>query len=933
MSRWSRGLVSALAAILVSVGVARADYIQTLHTFTGGPADGATPGTSRLVEGTDGFLYGVTRAGGVNDGGTFFRIGKDGTGFTILHAFAADAMPTWVIQWNDGNFYGTVYEGGAGFTHYGSVFRVAPDGTFATVYDCAFESEGWNPIAMLGASNGWMYIMMSRGGITGPHGLFTEGGTLVQWLPGTACGSVAYRFPFTSFNYQPGSYLIQASDGNVYGVKSQYAGAFQLALSFGPVTMFDASGVRNGIEEGPDGAFYGAGTGGPGCGHVDRMTMTQHTIIYSFDCVVDLGGATAAPVSGGDGFLYGTTQNIFYRINTTGTVYTPLAALPGGPAGPLLKATDGRWYGMTANTIFRVMPSLGFDGDGAADMPFYDASTGSWRILTSSSHYHSSQQIFWGGPGYTPVPADYDGDGRLDVAVYRASSAVWSVLLSGSGFTTAMSQAWGGIGYVPVPGDFDGDHHADITVYRPATGQWYILQSRTDFTSAATVAFGGRGDVPVPGDYDGDGITDLALYRPATGAWRVRTSRSGFVTEIAKTLGGPGHAPVPGDYDGDGKTDIAVYDQAFGDWSVLQSSSDFTTTWTLGWGGTGYTAAPGDYDSDGQHDLAVYSAALGEWFVLQSSSHFTTTLRAIFGAPAETVITSVPVRLAWTDALRASDYDGDGTSDLAVYEPASRTWSMLESSSRFTSARAIIFGSVGDTPVPGDYDGDGRTDVATFSETSGLWSARLTSGPTFTAILGGPGDVPLPRDYDGDLITDVAVYTPSTGVWRLRFSSSGFTTITTVTWGGTPWIPVPADYDGDGRADLGVYQSSTAQWRVLLASDFTTQLTMLWGGPGYTIVPGDFDGDGKIDFAACRNATGQWWVLKSGFAYTSAFGVSWGAAIDTPVSADYDGDGIADMASYDPASGSWYVRLSSSAFILTLARTLGGPGFVVAAGP
>jgi hypothetical protein len=104
---------------------------------------------------------------------------------------------------------------------------------------------------------------------------------------------------------------------------------------------------------------------------------------------------------------------------------------------------------------------------------------------------------------------------------------------------------------------------------------------------------------------------------------------------------------------------------------------------------------------------------------------------------------------------------------------------------------------------------------------------------------------------------------------------------------------------------------------------------MAWGGGLYTPMPADFDGDGKADFGVCVKSTGNWYVLKSGFTYTSAFGVGWGGAIDTPLAGDYDGDGIADMASYDSATGEWYLRLSSSDFTLTLAPTLGGPGFVL----
>src|SRR5262249_41243845 len=157
---------------------------------------------------------------------------------------------------------------------------------------------------------------------------------------------------------------------------------------------------------------------------------------------------------------------------------------------------------------------------------------------------------------------------------------------------------------------------------------------------------------------------------------------------------------------------------------------------------------------------------------------FTTTLRAVWGSPQERVLTSVPARLTWSDASRATDYDGDGASDLAVYEAATGTWSIRDSGTNFTNLRTIAWGGAGDTPVPGDYDRDGTTDVATFNAASGLWSAQLSTGSVLTATLGGPGDIPLPRDYDGDLVTDLAVYSPSTGVWRLLLSSTGFTTTT-----------------------------------------------------------------------------------------------------------------------------------------------------------
>jgi uncharacterized repeat protein (TIGR03803 family) len=56
----------------------------TLHVFTGG-AGGSFP-LGRLLEASDGNLYGTTAGGGDHGFGTIFRLSPDGA-FTILHSF------------------------------------------------------------------------------------------------------------------------------------------------------------------------------------------------------------------------------------------------------------------------------------------------------------------------------------------------------------------------------------------------------------------------------------------------------------------------------------------------------------------------------------------------------------------------------------------------------------------------------------------------------------------------------------------------------------------------------------------------------------------------------------------------------------------------------------------------------------------------------
>jgi len=271
------------------------------------------------------------------------------------------------------------------------------------------------------------------------------------------------------------------------------------------------------------------------------------------------------------------------------------------------------------------------------------------------------------------------------------------------------------------------------------------------------------------------------------------------------------------------------------------------------------------------------------------------------------------------DGSRASDYDGDGKSDLAVFTPSTGKWSVLQSSSNYTTSFSVVLGTSTDTPVPGDYDGDGKADVAVYTPSTGTWSI-LTSKSSYKSIVtatgGALGDVPVAGDYDGDGKTDVAVYRPSTGEWLLTLSTTHATQ--TVVLGMAGDKPVPGDYDGDGRTDVAIYRPSTGTWTVLTSSsNYMSQLTGKVGAASDVLIPGDYDGDGRTDMAVYRPSTGSWLILGSAGGFATTRTVTLGSSADVPVPSDYDADGVTDVAVYRPATGQWSIVKSSDGLALT----------------
>jgi uncharacterized repeat protein (TIGR03803 family) len=144
----------------------------TRHVFNG--LDGSKP-LGRLIQGSDGLIYGTTSIGGAYGFGTVFSFDAAGNLATLHHFAGADGanLNAGVVQGFDGRLYGTTRNGGA--FGYGTVFVIDVTGDLTTLHDFT-GAEGANPVnELIQANDGAFY-----GAASIPGEFLPEGGVIFR---------------------------------------------------------------------------------------------------------------------------------------------------------------------------------------------------------------------------------------------------------------------------------------------------------------------------------------------------------------------------------------------------------------------------------------------------------------------------------------------------------------------------------------------------------------------------------------------------------------------------------------------------------------------------------------------------------------------------------------------------------------------------------
>jgi uncharacterized repeat protein (TIGR03803 family) len=415
-----------------------------LATTGAGTAEG-------LLQSADGFLVGVTVAGGPGGGGALYRFDPvAGAGPSIplpvetLHAFGVtsegrrpQAPP---VEGPDGALYGTT--SGGGLQDSGILYRLDP-ATGAVTTVLSFWPDGEDVQMAAGqltiAADGMLYRVVRT-----PTGEASSDSRLLRIDPTAGTHSVVSIFRATDGFGQQVSALTRASDGALYGTiadggRTGTGTIFRVDVASGRVAAVaplpratTGSGPASRLLAASDGFLYGttfdvdARDGrlieGGLVFRVDPRSGSVATVYEATPTTLPKGDLVQAP----DGTIYGVTQpshlgrQVIYRLDAASHAIRAVYTVAGWVQDPLAIGSDGLIYVIAGGdpfTLQRIDPVRGLSTDlhtfTADEWRSFGLSLASDGFLygVSLGAFGDSGSIYRVRPLRVPTPSDNDGDG------------------------------------------------------------------------------------------------------------------------------------------------------------------------------------------------------------------------------------------------------------------------------------------------------------------------------------------------------------------------------------------------------------------------------------------------------------------------------------------------------------------------------------------
>jgi uncharacterized repeat protein (TIGR03803 family) len=382
------------ASLLTAVRAGASPTPTELFAFNG--ANGQDP--TKLIQASDGNLYGITYLYTYRQGGTVFKL-TPAAQFTQL--FATHPSPNDASFFPDGNFFGDLTEGSDGFLYVaagsggpfttangiplnaGTLLRISKSGAGFEIAHAFCSSgppgcaDGMGPTSIVPGLDGNLYGTTSKGG-----GCSTCG-VVFRFSPASGTYTVLHSVAIGESS--PGG-LNPANDGNFYATctspqggppsicRVSTSGQITRIFQF-PQPLWPANGT---LSQGSNGLLYGVALVNPNSNSVQTVFQLdtsggsfEQIFQTQIQCCVKIGHSTVIQAT--DGNLWVTNPNAqlwgtVYTITPTGTLLQTLAfsgSTNGAAPHFLLQASSGVIYGTTYNrgpggsgTVFSINAGL-----------------------------------------------------------------------------------------------------------------------------------------------------------------------------------------------------------------------------------------------------------------------------------------------------------------------------------------------------------------------------------------------------------------------------------------------------------------------------------------------------------------------------------------------------------------------------------------------
>jgi len=303
----------------------------------GTSTNGFAPGP--LMKASDGRLYGTTRIGGPDGNGTVYTVQPDGKSYLKLHTFVdveAYQPKGKLLEASDGKLYGVCAWGG---THNGGIiYHLDKNGNnFQVIYDFPDITTGYSPVGGLVEDvSGALYgaCIYSGGGMGSVFKINKNGSgyTILKHFNGpTDIGYIQNGLTLSgTYLYGSGYYAATGTYGGVFRIHTDGTG-YEVLHTFSVST--DGANPFTSPIVGNDGNLYGTTSFGGTYGYGTIYTMNSNgnnfSVLKHFNTTDGTYSYTGI-IQGSDGLLYGISNSsdngnpLLFRMNLNGSNYTVL---------------------------------------------------------------------------------------------------------------------------------------------------------------------------------------------------------------------------------------------------------------------------------------------------------------------------------------------------------------------------------------------------------------------------------------------------------------------------------------------------------------------------------------------------------------------------------------------------------------------------------